>query len=175
MISSFQIWMNRGMTDWNQDIEGLKRNINPLPTVSLFYKPDGLLSSTAKFQGLFAKASWYLIFSYFSDYHEIQHLWPSKICFAISNLKIRLLFCVAVQSLSHFWLFCDPRLLCSWDFPGKNTRVGRHFLLQGIFPAQGLNPCLLHWQANSSPLSHLGSPKVRLGPNNQCCLEWYDP
>ena len=29
-------------------------------------------------------------------------------------------------------------------FPGKNTRVGCHFLLQGIFPTQGLNPHLLH-------------------------------
>ena len=29
---------------------------------------------------------------------------------------------------------CDPRLLCRWDFPGKNTRVGCHFLLQGIKP-----------------------------------------
>ena len=55
--------MNRGMTDWNQDIEeGLKKNINPLPIISLFYKLDGLPSSTVEFQGLFAKASWYLIF-----------------------------------------------------------------------------------------------------------------
>ena len=29
----------------------------------------------------------------------------------------------------------------------------------GIFPDQGLNPCLLHWQADSLPLSHQGSPK----------------
>ena len=53
------------------------------------------------------------------------------------------------------------RLLCPWDFPGKNTGVGCHFLLQGIFPTQGLNPhllCLLHWQADSLPLSHPGSP-----------------
>ena len=34
------------------------------------------------------------------------------------------------------------RSLCPWDFPGKNTRVGCHFLLQGIFPTQGLNPYL---------------------------------
>ena len=34
------------------------------------------------------------------------------------------------------------RLLCPWDFPGKNTGVGCHFLLQGIFPTQGSNPCL---------------------------------
>ena len=32
------------------------------------------------------------------------------------------------------------------DSLGKNTRVGCHALLQGIFPTQGLNPCLLHWQ-----------------------------
>ena len=39
------------------------------------------------------------------------------------------------------------RLLCPWDSPGKNTGAGCHFLLQGIFPTQGLNPrllCLLH-------------------------------
>ena len=38
------------------------------------------------------------------------------------------------------------RLLCLWDFPGKNTGVGCHFFLQGIFLIQGLNPHLLHWQ-----------------------------
>ena len=53
------------------------------------------------------------------------------------------------------------RLLCLWDFSGKNTGVDGHFLLLGIFPTQGLNPpllCLLHWQADSLPLSLLGSP-----------------
>ena len=42
------------------------------------------------------------------------------------------------------------RLLCSWDSPGKSTGVGCHFLFWGIFPTQGLNPGLLHWQADSS-------------------------
>ena len=36
------------------------------------------------------------------------------------------------------------RLLCPWNSPGKNTGVGSHSLLQGIFPAQGLNLGLLH-------------------------------
>ena len=44
--------------------------------------------------------------------------------------------------------------LCPWDFPGKNTRVGCHFLSQGIFLNQGSNLCLLHWQVDSLPLSH---------------------
>ena len=30
----------------------------------------------------------------------------------------------------------------------------------GIFPDQGSNPCLLHWQADSLPLRHQGSPLV---------------
>ena len=47
-----------------------------------------------------------------------------------------------------------PRLLCPWDSPGKNPGVGCHFLLQGIFPIQGLNPRLLHslhWQQIPHP------------------------
>ena len=52
----------------------------------------------------------------------------------------------------------SSRLLCPWDLPGKNTGLGCHFFLQGIFLAQGSNPCLLcllHWQKDSLPLSYL--------------------
>ena len=49
------------------------------------------------------------------------------------------------------------RLLCPWDFPGKNTRVGCHFFFQGIFQTQGSNLRLLLWQADSLPLCHQGS------------------
>ena len=57
------------------------------------------------------------------------------------------------------------------DFPGKNTRVGCHSLLQGIFPTQGSNPRLLHWQASSLPLSHQGSPShVSFLPIHTCGL-----
>ena len=38
------------------------------------------------------------------------------------------------------------RLLRPWDSPGKNTGVGYHFLLQGIFPTQGSNLRLPHWR-----------------------------
>ena len=48
------------------------------------------------------------------------------------------------------------RLLCPWNFSGKNTGVGCHFLLQGIFPPQESNPQLLHRQANSLSLCHSG-------------------
>ena len=36
--------------------------------------------------------------------------------------------------------------------------VAHRFLLQGIFPTQGLNPSLLYWQADALPLNHQGSP-----------------
>ena len=52
------------------------------------------------------------------------------------------------------------RLLCPWDFPDKNTGVGCHFLLEGIFPTQGSNPCLLHCWQILYHLSHQGSPNT---------------
>ena len=52
------------------------------------------------------------------------------------------------------------RLLCAWDFPGKNTGVGSHFLLQGTFLSHGLNLRLLHRLADALPLSHQESPSV---------------
>ena len=48
------------------------------------------------------------------------------------------------------------RLFCPWDSPVKNTGVGCHFLLQGIFLIQGWSLCLLcllHWQSESLPLA----------------------
>ena len=57
---------------------------------------------------------------------------------------------------------CDPidwptRLLCPWDFPGNSTGVDCHFLLQGIFPTQGLNQGLPHCRQTLYHLSHQGS------------------
>ena len=54
------------------------------------------------------------------------------------------------------------RLLCPWDSPGKNTGVGCHALLHGIFLTQGSNLSLLHWQGYSLSLSHQRSPHMNL-------------
>ena len=51
---------------------------------------------------------------------------------------------------------CPASLLCPWDFPGKNTRVGCHFLLQGIFLTQGSNLGLLLCRQILYHLSHQG-------------------
>ena len=78
-------------------------------------------------------------------------------------VKLRLTLCDSMDcSLpgSSVHGISQPRILdlYPWDFPAKNTGVGCHFLLQGIFLTQRLNPQLLHWQADSLPLHHQGSP-----------------
>ena len=61
-------------------------------------------------------------------------------------------------------IFCNP-MDCSMpgssahgDSPGKNTGVGCHSLLQGIFSTQGSNPDLTHCKQILYLLSHQGSP-----------------
>ena len=60
--------------------------------------------------------------------------------------KVKLLSCVRLFVTP--WTVAYPtegcRVLCPCAFPGKNTGVGCHFLLQRIFPTQGLNSGLLH-------------------------------
>ena len=50
----------------------------------------------------------------------------------------------------------------SVGFPRQEYWMGCHFLLQ-IFPIQGSNPQLLHWQEDSLPLSHQGKPGLSVG------------
>ena len=54
------------------------------------------------------------------------------------------------------------RLLRALNYPGKNTGIGYHSLLQGIFLTQGSNPDLLHCRWTPYHLSHQGSPHGRV-------------
>ena len=45
----------------------------------------------------------------------------------------------------------------------------------GIFPDQGSNPCPLHWQADSQPLRHQGSPYNTNGLSNLGERTWEGP
>ena len=77
----------------------------------------------------------------------------AQLCLTLGNL-----WTVARQSMG----------FCPWDSPGKDTGVGCHALLQGIFPTQGSNPYLqqvLHHSQVFYPLSHLGSPEVSYDPS----------
>ena len=70
---------------------------------------------------------------------------------------------IRLSAWSHSVLFATPwivactKLLRPWDFQGKSTGVGCHFLLQGIFPTQGSNPGLSHCRQMLYCLSHQGS------------------
>ena len=79
--------------------------------------------------------------------------------------------CVTWTVVSHSWQppgLWPTRIICPWNFPGKNTRVDCRFLLQKIFSTQRLNLRLwyfLHWQVDSLPLgSHLGSCTAQCYP-----------
>ena len=87
-----------------------------------------------------------------------------------------------LSCFSHVQLFATPwtvatRLLSSWDSPGKNTGVGCHALLQGIFLTQGSNSHLLHllhWQLSSLPLAAPGQlygPTMKVGFQNGQSIE----
>ena len=65
---------------------------------------------------------------------------------------------VVSNSLQHLGLQ-STMPLCPWDSPGKNTGVGCHFFLQGIFSTQGLNLGVLHCRQILYHLRHQVSPK----------------
>ena len=118
----------------------------------------------------------FLIF--FLGYHCTNHFATMVLTAIIPTVSLSLNIIILFSSVlydRHAWvLSCSVisnsllppgpqpiRLLCSWNLPGKNTGVHCQFLLQEIFPAQGSNPPLmrlLHWQADSLPLSHLERP-----------------
>ena len=75
------------------------------------------------------------------------------------RLNCNCLYVCMLSRFSHVWSPLGSSV--HGDSPGKNTGMGCHFLLQGIFPTQGSNLHLLHllhWQVGSLPLDHLGGP-----------------
>ena len=74
-------------------------------------------------------------------------------CFLVAQLCLTLLWPCGLQ---------PTRLNHPWNFPGKNTGMGCHFLLQEICPTQGLNPCLPHCRLILYCLSHQGNPKTKM-------------
>ena len=66
------------------------------------------------------------------------------------------------------------RLLCPWDFPSKNTGVGRHVLPQGIFPIQGSNSHLLHHRWILYLLSHWRCSRMMVTGTNYSISCFYN-
>ena len=124
------------------------------------------------------------------------HLWspvqaemvikPTRISAGKSRLCHKDCCCLVTQLCL---ILCAPwniahqvRLLCPCDFPGKNTGVGCHFLLQGIFLTR--DQTCISCIGRKSPLSHQRSPATRIntvlsraltesttgaGPEPGCC------
>ena len=88
-----------------------------------------------------------LHYSFARCYHWVKDTWN------LSVLFLTMACCCLVAMLCG--ALCDPHALwptgplCPGDFPGKDTGVGSHFLLQGIFPTRDQTCCLLHWQVGS--------------------------
>ena len=87
----------------------------------------------------------------------------------VSNIKKQNTMCA--MSLQSCPTPCDPidysppGSSIHGDSPGKNTGVGYHALLQGIFLTQGMNPsllCLLHLHAGSLPLALPGKHRTKM-------------
>ena len=92
-------------------------------------------------------------------FYRLYCLWSNQtdVSSSLSHCLVTLLVLFSRQVMSNSFStsgLWPTRLFCPLDFPGKHTGVGCHFLLQGIFPTQGLNPRLMYWQADSLPLSH---------------------
>ena len=70
------------------------------------------------------------------------------------------LFVLVFRSFLTLWSrgLYPARLLCPWNFPGKNTGVGSQSLLQAIFPTQGLKLDHLNCRQILYHLNHQGSP-----------------
>ena len=81
----------------------------------------------------------------------------AEICICSSVRSFCVSCSVVFNSLQPHGLYLT-RLLCPWNSPGKNTGVGCHSLLHGIFLTQESNPGLLHSRQILYHLSHQGSP-----------------
>ena len=93
--------------------------------------------------------------SFSSSINRYLHLF---ICVGGSiYLHVCMRACILASVMSNSLQPCGlqpVRLPCPWDCPGKNTGVGCHALLQGVFPTEGLNPGLPHCRRILYPLSH---------------------
>ena len=77
------------------------------------------------------------------------------------------------SSLSKGWR-CPVSVAAAHGLRGTDPGGAVHGLSSskacGIFLAQGSNPCLLHWQADSLPLSHQRSPRRNFLKQGELCL-----
>ena len=94
-----------------------------------------------------------------------------QVRYSLHKAKVKLLSCSRLFATP--WTIAFYRLLRPWDFPSKSTRVGCHFLLQGIFPTQGSKPGLAHCRQTLYPLSHQGSHSLYIHTTKDNACQFY--
>ena len=105
--------------------------------------------------GLSAPGGWWS----YSVYSTVPKLWdrmPDDLRWSwYNNNRIN----VCVKLLQSCPALCNP-MDCPWDSPGKNTGVGCHALLQGIFPTEGLNPTHTHTHTTHAYTPHTHTTNI---------------
>ena len=103
--------------------------------------------------------------SYKTVLHNKFHINPQNpvhLCFHQYSTDDHMCACSVMSNsfLTHP-VDCGPPGSLFMDFPGKNTGVGCHSLLKGVFSTQGLNPCHLHC-TRLFITCHQGSPQLMM-------------
>ena len=139
-------------TDWGQEEKGMA---------------DGWMASLTQWTWVWVNSgSWWwtgrpgLLQSMGSP--RVRHIWATDLNWNEEHRLWGLLSfcCCLVTKLSDSLVSCQVPL--SMGFPRHESWSSLPFPLQGIFPTQGLNTSLLHWQMDCLPLSHQRSPKVSI-------------
>ena len=134
------------------------------PTISSSAPPSPPPINLSQHQGLF---QWVLLYRNITASNKVPILWSNSWNGIIFTLVIPTPCAVLSRPVMSDSLWAHglypSRLLSPWEFSSKNTGVGCHDLLQGIFPTQGSNSGLPHCRQILYHLSHQGSPRI---------LEW---
>ena len=113
----------------------------------------------------------YFLFWIACPFRSPQSIGQSSLCYKAGSYFV--LSCSVISDSLQPYGLQTNRLFCPWNFLSKNTGMGYQSLLQGIFPAQGLNWSflhLLHWQADSLPLVPPGKPQALISYFTQWCI-----
>ena len=110
------------------------------------------------------------LFSHSLNQYKVIHfafLYSYLAHWQVSEVLVQYAFTVLNVSVMCNSMGCiSPGSSVQGDSPGKNTGVGCHVLLQGIFPTQGLNPGLPYCRWILYHLSHQGSPCIHCRSSN---------
>ena len=128
---------------WHAVVHGVAKNrtwLNDWTELKLNKKLE--LNCHSSFQGIWVKNQDFFFSLWQYSFVECRTAITLKYC---SCWKC---CCLVIKSCPTLLTSTSDLNLCPWDFPGRVGWSGLHLLLQGIFPTQGSNLCLLHCRRN---------------------------